>query len=379
MEKANVIIFGTGTNADDFIKFFVKNPFYNINLLCFFDNDKKKNEMDFYGKKVFLPFYYKKVGGGVCIIANSYYEECRNQLLEFGWPKEKIGNKYYFDKMRILNESLGTAELREYLTSHELEMYNAPFVTKYKKLEYPVVFDDEKKLFYVLCNNRKVFMKKSLDTERKVRACFDLFFMEQDRSCPHCYENFMPENDIDVLIDLGAAEACFTLRHVEKAKKIIIVEGDSEWCEALKYTFEEYEEKVLILPYFVSDIDSHFEKYITLDTILKKYLLKYRGKFSSCVVKMDIEGYEEKCLSCSDSFISFFTDLTFICTCYHHKSAKNNISHLLSKKGFSIEYSKGLMYFSKANENNTLDIGDRDANEVPLRTSLVCGRKLLDK
>ena len=39
-EQINVIVFGTGTNAKDFMDCFVNNSQYNINVTAFFDNNK---------------------------------------------------------------------------------------------------------------------------------------------------------------------------------------------------------------------------------------------------------------------------------------------------------------------------------------------------
>lgn len=181
----------------------------------------------------------------------------------------------------------------------------------------------------------------------------------------------MPKHKVDALIDFGAAEAYFSLGHIESAEKIVIVEGDSEWIDALKFTFENYMDKVLILPYFVSDKDDMNRRLITLDTIYKNNL----KELHSFIVKMDIEGYEEKCLKSSMLFINNAKEITFICACYHHRTAKENINHFFSDNDFNVEYSDGDIYFSKSNELNTLSIGDFDKNEIPLRKALICGRK----
>ena len=60
-------------------------------------------------------------------------------------------------------------------------------------------------------------------------------------------------NDSDVLADFGAAEGNFTLAVIDRIKKAYLFEYDPEWIEALRLTFKPWQDKVEIVPKFVSD------------------------------------------------------------------------------------------------------------------------------
>ncbi len=54
----------------------------------------------------------------------------------------------------------------------------------------------------------------------------------------------------DVLVDVGTAEGIFSIDKMDKIKKLYVIETDAEWIEALKCTFSNYIDKVIIIEKF---------------------------------------------------------------------------------------------------------------------------------
>lgn len=85
-----------------------------------------------------------------------------------------------------------------------------------------------------------------------------------DESSAHKYltEDF-DVNQNDCVADIGAAEGLFSLAIVDKVKKIYIFEGDNIWLKPLNATFRDYQDKIVIINKYVSDIN--WNTFVTLD------------------------------------------------------------------------------------------------------------------
>jgi 16S rRNA A1518/A1519 N6-dimethyltransferase RsmA/KsgA/DIM1 with predicted DNA glycosylase/AP lyase activity len=56
---------------------------------------------------------------------------------------------------------------------------------------------------------------------------------------PHQYQtSYFQVKKNDILLDVGCAEALFSLDVIDKVKKVILFESDSVWFDPLKATFE---------------------------------------------------------------------------------------------------------------------------------------------
>lgn len=372
----NFIIIGTGTIALDFIN--------NINIekdniVAIWDNNKSKygNVIKIQDSEIKvtppIPYEHNKFIYDKIIIANSYFEDIYTQLITLGYDKKIIENQFFLYKRELLKNNECKLDCLNYIKENPLVMYNYKFNDKYKLNNIDVYYDNSKKMYYVMYNNKKIYISRKYDNEHKVQVLFNLLLKEADKNCPHCYENFLPKQDeYDILIDLGGAEGIFSLRNVEKANRIIIVEYDENWVEALNYTFEQYNNVTIIQKYANSfdDVDN-----ATLNSIyeLVKDLCPRK-----ILVKMDIEGYEEKVLSKMDELLKV-EYLKVICACYHHFTAESNIIKLLEDMGLRTKKSIGKMFFSEENEKNTLKFDEHYKNNIltKFRTALICGEKLL--
>lgn len=169
-------------------------------------------------------------------------------------------------------------------------MVNANWVWEYWNSKLKVYYDKHKELPYVMHKKNRLYFKRGMQKEQIILAYMYLC-IEQDKRSPHCYRNMVgTDRNYDVIIDVGGAEGIFALDYIDNAKKIIIIEADFNWQEALKATFEPYKDKVTILSKYISDKND--EMNITLDQIIECHV----KKDSNCLIKMDIEGYEERAL-----------------------------------------------------------------------------------
>ena len=198
------------------------------------------------------------------------------------------------------------------------------------------VYDDRGKgLRYVLLDGKRLYFKRKWSKSR-IRKTFNGLLKEQDRRCPHCYENdiFKVEKG-DVLLDIGAAEGNFSLSVVEKASRIVLFESNNDWIEALHATFEPWKHKVQIVNKFVGDV-SNLEC-----TTLDDYLLP--GEKVS-FLKIDIEGAESQLLNGSKRILQEQKALKVAICTYHKQDDEKQFKELFSQNGFETSHSDGYMF-----------------------------------
>ena len=216
---------------------------------------------------------------------------------------------------------------------------------KNKTIEDPVAeIDLEVNMPYVIHNGKRLYFP----TQVKIEHAINLYRNFIENECilgggyrekePHKYESSTIKVDEgDVLLDIGCAEALFTLEHIEKVKRAYLVESDSYWADALNATFRPYADKVTIIKKFISDKDT--KESITLETLLKN------ENTNNIFIKMDIEGYEHLVIRSSVEFLASKKNVEIVCCTYHRDNDFNEISAVLRDNGFSVEASDGYMIF----------------------------------
>ncbi len=88
-----VMIFGTGSSAQyvyDLLN-------YDVNLICYLENDETKINKNFNGKKVISPMELINYEFDYIIIASQYYKEIETQLLKLKIGKNKLINIFDFN------------------------------------------------------------------------------------------------------------------------------------------------------------------------------------------------------------------------------------------------------------------------------------------
>lgn len=125
--------------------------------------------------------------------------------------------------------------------------------------------DSENYLLFVMHHGKKLYFGR--DMVDYVSSIYKGLLIEQDRRSAHRYVDSYSELADKVLLDIGAAEAIFTLDTIEYVKHAFLFECDEKWLEALTATFAPWKDKVTIVRKYVSDVDD--ENNVSLDTFLK--------------------------------------------------------------------------------------------------------------
>jgi predicted RNA methylase len=168
---------------------------------------------------------------------------------------------------------------------------------------------------------------------------------EQGEKSPHLYVRNNDEIKEDsVIVDAGVCEGNFALRYVDKAKKIYLIESDPQWIKALKMTFSDYQDKVVICNKFLTRYES--ESTTTLDELVQEDI---------DFLKMDIEGAEIDAILGGKNILRKSNARCAICS-YHKKNDEENIRYLLETYGYQTSTSEGYMFFPY--DENILDTMD---------------------
>jgi hypothetical protein len=224
---------------------------------------------------------------------------------------------------------------------HGLTFFPYPFALRYKKLHVDRHFDTRFKLPYVIHSGKKLYFPQSYANcnKKKLDDYYKSLIIEQDVTSPHRYVKDINRLKGKTLLDIGAAEAIFSLDAIEPVNHIYIFECDTAWIEALNATFAPWKDKVTIVHKYVSD--NNDENTITLD-----HFLKDKDK-TNLFLKMDIEGYEQAALRGASNLLREANDIDFsICT-YHKKNDAVEIADILHSYGFECEQTEGYLYLEK--------------------------------
>ena len=376
MEK-NIIIFGTGRGYQSRKKIIDS---LNYNIVEFWDNSPKIDSID--GINVVRPHRDIEVDK-IIITSNIYYSEIHEILTkEFGFSESVIEKYSWFEKQIIQkkykdSDDKEIKKIIDYLAHHDLGLLNYEWIEDYIVEDVEVQYDYNSKMFYHLYEGKCMYIKKSMDDlfmvennmtdELKAKTYVRTLLVEQDKRSPHYYWNY---NNFDnkIVIDLGAAEGNFSLHIIDRCKKVIMVETDTGWIEALEKSFSNYKDKIVIIPKYVGNTDD--EKNITLKSIFKQCEIGDED----VVIKMDIEGAEEMVLEASEELLKDKDNIDILTCTYHHSKGLQNIKGLLRKYGYNVMISEGFIFFSTSSDNQTMQYNNQ-SNDVDLRRGLIYASK----
>lgn len=197
----------------------------------------------------------------------------------------------------------------------------------------------EYSLPYVFHNGKKLYFKR--DMLVSTEAAYRGLLIEQDERSAHRYVDSYEELKGKTLLDIGAAEAIFTLDTIEYIDHAYLFECDESWIEALEATFAPYKEKITIVRKYVSDVDD--EDNIRLDTFFQG-----EGKsIDNLFLKMDIEGYERKALEGAVHILEHGRQIGGSVCIYHLHDDKKVIKSELKKFNLKTSIQPGYLYFEK--------------------------------
>lgn len=205
--------------------------------------------------------------------------------------------------------------------------------------------DRESGMPYVVHNNQRLYFPSSFSVEAAIEMYMNYILVEkllgidEREGAPHQYQSpRVKVEESDVLFDIGAAEGLFALDNIDKVSKVFLLEGDSQWIQALQKTFAPYAEKVKIIDKYVADMDTDTE--VSLATLLS-YL-----EGSSSFVKMDIEGCEVSVInSVREMLENTKNRFKFAVASYHRQRDYEQLESLFAQTGYETESSTGYMLF----------------------------------
>lgn len=227
-------------------------------------------------------------------------------------------------------------EKAESLKSHKLHFMPAELVDKYRDVTAEVHHQDG--LPYVIHNGKKLFFRSEL-SDGSVQRLYRGLIMEQDYSSPHCYvDDQFGVCQGDVLLDLGAAEAIFTLDNIEKLEHAYLFECNDNWFAPLKATFEPWKDKVTIIRKYVSAENN--DTNISIDEFVAKYNTKVN------FIKMDIEGAECEALKGGEQTLRNSTHcIRLAICCYHRPLDCEYISNMMAEWNYKYKVNEGLLCY----------------------------------
>ncbi len=250
--------------------------------------------------------------------------------------------KYLILSDRETNENPQYKECLEFIRKNGVNTFCYDSINYKVYCEKDVFYDSEKELFWVNYRDKRLYLKRSINTVESVLEVMNMLAAEQEPSSPHCYvSDAFNVSRGDVIFDIGCAEGNFALSMVDLAEKIYMFEVDKEWIEALNYTFAPYKEKICIVPKYVSSKST--TESITIDAFCNKNQID-RINF----MKMDVEGAEPDVLRGAEKLIKEGRIEKIAACTYHNAEDEKRIREILNK--YDCQVSSGFMQVAGRNE-----------------------------
>lgn len=335
-----IFLWGTGKLAK-WIHARFEDEIKEMNISGFLDNDKNNEGKTFFDYKIYQPYVLEKCENCHVIILTENTSEIVTQIEKYYFENVvRCESFHYFIRFRLLaryqfSSDPEIQEIMNYILKNSLTVFNYSFIKKYDSETYDIFYDEKKQMFYTFYEKNKMFFPRRYDNRKAIESYIRQIRKEQDKLSPHCYlTDEFSVNDNDIVLDAGVAEGNFALSVIEKVKRIYLVEPDIEWVEALRYTFEPYMDKVVIINKYLSNYNS--KETITIDSIVEERLN---------FIKMDIEGEEYYALQGAGDVIKANKNIKCTLCTYHQEFDFINIENLLNELGFTTQPSKGYMWF----------------------------------
>jgi hypothetical protein len=226
-------------------------------------------------------------------------------------------------------------QVAEFVRTNGVSIFPYPFTANYKIGDIVVYTDNQNGLKYVLMDGKRLYFKRKWSADRIRRSFHDLT-LEQDEASPHRYlTSSFNLNKTDVVADFGAAEGNFALAVIEKVSRIYLFECDPDWIEALQCTFAPWQDKVEIIPKFVSD--SNDERHCSGDVFFRDKEVTF--------LKIDVDGGERPLLKGFKQILHNRANLRIALCTYHQHGDESEFTGLLETAGFEVSPSQGYMIF----------------------------------
>ncbi len=267
----------------------------------------------------------------------------------------KIKNR----KMKIikfckLEKGERNSEVVDWLKNNSLTYFNYEWFHDIDALGNINIEMDEEGRFFVLYRNHRMYFKKNWTKDRIKEYLINLL-PEQDERSPHLYFAKGEMKDAyNIVVDAGVAEGIFALMLLDRTRKIYLIEPDEEWVEALKITFKDYMDKVVIVNKFLGNFDS--ERMCSLKNIVLE-----NGMID--LVKLDIEGAELDALT-GIGFEQLASIKEYIICVYHYQNEEGDVKTFFEKQ-------KEFRYISKIREGYIYFLHDKQQVYPYLRHGVI--------
>ncbi len=253
-------------------------------------------------------------------------DKCKPVGASFSAIAEMMMQKYEKDEDK--------QEILQHIAKNGVGVFNYSFVKKHQKATYHMVFDVKEKMYYTERNGKRMYFPKSYSVEQAV-ACYANIAIEQDEKSPHRYipdgSHFAVQPG-DTIIDAGVAEGFFVLDVIDIIKKAYLIEPGEGWIEALKLTFRDYQDKVVIMKEFLTDDP---KKGVMLNDFIGEKI---------DLIKIDIDGPDVYTLLAGDELLKKHHPKVLACT-YHNVRDEEKIGKFLRSLGYETEVSDGYMWY----------------------------------
>lgn len=338
-----ILIWGTGLIAEQVLT--QCDVFGLYDVMGFIDNNADKRGKLFYGKEIFTADILREKEPDRIVILTVCYKEIEEQIKrEFPEITAAVEEMNFFFKQTVMKRYRGSHDpeivrILERLQNHDLQVFNYDFVKKYNDMCFRIEWDELCGMYFVYHEGKRLYFSKTIRDKKEAEDYYRGVLLEQDRESPHKYtdENFEIEKG-DIVVDIGVAEGNFSLQVIDRVSKLYIIESNDGWIEALRETFKDYKEKVVIIKKFVTSVDEG--KYATLDSMIEEPVN---------FIKMDIEGNEWDALQGAEKLIQRSENLKCAVCAYHGDFDELLIKNILEKYGMNVSTTRGYMWYPDTN------------------------------
>lgn len=348
-----VLVYGAGKNSEHIITSMLN---MGHDIIGVFDGGVKPKGYQVCGFEVHSPDRISELDYDIIIVSSDlYYEEIKENLVsKYNIDERMIKKSHYLLAQSVLEyyETHKDVVRPEYLMpldyirdKENMSCFNYPYAEQEMPDGIEVGYDDVNNYYYVLHNEKRLYLAKKYSSAESVRRYYWSLCKEQNEKSPHRYlDSDFQVNEGDVVLDGGVAEGNFSIDVIDRAKHIILVEGDPEWIRPLQLTFAPYAEKVTIINKMLSNHCD--DNNITIDQI--NQIMKI-----DCI-KLDIKGSEVIALRHADQCLRNNENVRLAVCAYHNFDDERNIREILEAYGYECVTTKGYMNFIPSSEQTKL-------------------------
>lgn len=272
------------------------------------------------------------------------YLELPQDLYKMLWCRGEMNVLQFMPALEYCFLHANDAELLSHARKIIFDGRSPIFSFPYEETVYDteISFDAEAGMFYYVQDGIRLYIPRDkISTIEDMEHIVYELLVEQDPRSPHRYLNErMDVQEGAVVIDAGVAEGNFSASVLQKCRKLYMVECDQNYVEALKVSFKEYMDKIVIVDKYLDSYDDG--EHITIDTLLNGEKADY--------IKMDIEGSEVAALQGAGQTLKNSPGLKCNICSYHNLHDYEAITEILSQYDMEIEPSPGYIFFSADKE-----------------------------